>query len=113
MHEMSIAVYIIEICERELQKSKAQKIEKVNLVVGKLSGIVVESLDFALKVSKSKGPLSAAEIVIEETPGLMKCLSCGTEFESDDHFTTCPVCKDYKYEILSGKELLVKSLTLR
>lgn len=112
MHEMSIAVNIIEICQKELQKAKGQRIEKVNLVVGKLSGIVVESLDFALEVSKTNGPLANAEIVIEETPAILKCLHCGAEFESEDHFTTCPECKEFKYEILSGKELLVKSLSI-
>ena len=112
MHEMSIAINIIEICEKELQKAKGTKIEKVNLIVGKLSGIVIESLNFALEVSKQNGLLSDAEIIIEEIPASLKCLNCGLEFTSDEYYTTCPACNDFKHEILAGKELLVKSLTI-
>ena len=110
---MSIAVNIIKICEQELQKANGKRIEKVCLVVGKLSGIVVESLSFALEVSKPNGPLSEAEIIIEEAPAKMKCLNCGNEFQSDDYYVTCPACSNFKHEIISGKELLVKSLTVK
>ena len=109
---MSIAVNIIELCEKELEKAKGRRIEKLNLVVGKLSGIVVESLQFALEVSKPKGPLSEAELIIEEIPASMKCINCGAEFESDDYYIPCPACNDFRHEILGGKELLVKSLTV-
>jgi len=112
MHEISIAINIIEICQKELQKAKGQRIDKVNLSVGKLSGIEIESLDFALEVSKPNSSLAGAEIVIDEVSALLKCQNCGSEFESEDHFTTCPTCKEFKYEILSGKELLIKSLTI-
>jgi hydrogenase nickel incorporation protein HypA/HybF len=112
MHEMSIAVNIIELCEQELKKVNAKKIEKLNLIVGKLSGIVVESLQFALEASRQHSALSDATIIIEETPASMKCLKCGTEFESDDYYVQCPTCGEFRHEILGGKELLVKSLTV-
>ena len=112
MHEMSIALNIIKIAEEELQKAKGGRIEKLNLVVGKLSGVVVESLNFALEASKEDGVLSCAEIIIDEMPAKMKCHNCGLEFESDDFYTTCPQCDEFKHEIISGKELLIKSLTI-
>ena len=109
---MSIALNIIKIAEEELQKAKGERIEKLNLVVGKLSGVVVESLNFALEASKNDGVLSDAEIIIDEIPAKMKCNSCGFEFECDDFYTTCPQCDEFKHEIISGKELLIKSLTI-
>ena len=112
MHEMSIAINIIELCKKELQKANAKRIEKLNLVVGKLSGIVVESLQFALEASKGNSPLSTAEIIVEEVPATMKCLNCSAEFEADDHYIACPTCGDFRHEIMGGKELIVKSLTV-
>ena len=112
MHEMSIALQILKIAETELEKVKGEKIEKIHLSVGKLSGIVIESLEFALEASQKEGHITNAEIVIDEIPARMKCLHCTYEFEADDFYITCPKCNHFEHEILSGKELLINSLTI-
>ena len=113
MHEMSIALNIIQIAETELQKSEGKEIIAMNISVGKLSGVVIESLYFALKTAKEKGPLSQAKINIDEMPAKMKCLSCMHEFEVDEFYNICPKCESFKHEILSGKELLINSITIQ
>lgn len=112
MHEMSIALNIMKIAEEELEKANGKRIEKIHISVGKLAGVVVESLRFALDVSRKDGPLLNTDITIDEVPAKMKCLNCGHEFESDDFYVTCPTCNEYKLEALSGKELIIKSLTI-
>ena len=112
MHEMSIALNIIKIAEEELEKANGKRIESLNLVVGKLSGVVVESLNFALEASREDGPLSNTKIIIDEIPAKMKCLNCGHKFQADDFYTTCPTCNEFRHEIISGKELLIKSMTI-
>ena len=112
MHEMSIALNIIKIAEEELKKANGERIGKIHLVAGKLSGVVTESLKFALDVSKKDGPLLDSEIIIDEVPARMKCLSCGHEFEAEDFYVTCPMCNEYNHKALSGKELLIKSITI-
>lgn len=112
MHEVSIALNIIKIAEDELEKANGKRIEKIHLSVGKLAGVVIESLRFALDVSGKNGPLLKTEIIIDELPAKMKCLNCGNEFDSDDFYVTCPRCNAYKLEALSGKELLIKSITI-
>lgn len=112
MHEMSIALNILKIAQEELEKANGKGIEKIQLSVGKLSGVVVDSLRFALEASRKEGPLLHAEIIIEDVVAKMKCLSCNFEFEADDYYITCPKCNTYKLEALSGKELFIKSLTI-
>ncbi|MCK5105049.1 MAG: hydrogenase maturation nickel metallochaperone HypA [Cyclobacteriaceae bacterium] len=112
MHEVSIALNIIKIAGEELEKANGKGIEKIHLSVGKLSGVVIESLRFALDVSKKDGPLFNSEINIDEVPAKMKCQSCGHEFKADDFYITCPKCNEYKLEVLTGKELIIKSLTI-
>ena len=113
MHEMSIALNIIKIAEEELEKANGKSIEKIHLSVGSLCGVVVDSLRFALDASRKDGPLLNAEIIIDEVKAKMKCLSCGHEFEADDYYTTCPKCSEFKLEPLTGKELLIKSITIK
>lgn len=113
MHEISIALNIIEIAEEELRKAKGTKIIALNLSVGKLSGVVIESLNFALEASRRDSPLSNAEIIIEELPARMKCLACNHEYEVEDFYSICPKCEEFRHEIISGKELLISSLTIQ
>lgn len=112
MHEMSIALNILKIAEEELEKAKGKGIEKIHISVGKLSGVVVESLRFALEASRKEGPLVNSDIIIEDVVAKMKCLSCNHEFEADDFYITCPKCNGYNHKALSGKELLIKSITI-
>ncbi len=112
MHEMSIALNIMNVAKEELEKAKGKEIEKIHISVGKLSGVVVESLMFALEASRKEGPFINSEIIIEEVVARMKCLDCNHEFEADDFYITCPKCGTYHHEALSGKELLIKSITI-
>jgi hydrogenase nickel incorporation protein HypA/HybF len=112
MHEMSIALNIIKIAEEELERANGKGIDNIRISVGKLSGVVVESLKFALDAAGNDGPLANSKIIIEEVPAKMQCLSCDHEFEAEDYYITCPNCNAYKLKALSGKELLVKSLTI-
>ncbi len=113
MHEMSIALNILEIVEKELKKADGKKIERLNLAVGKLSGVVVESLQFALEASRKNSPIADAEIIIDEINAKMKCMNCDFEFNTDDFYSICPNCNSFKHHIISGKELLIKSLTIQ
>ena len=113
MHEMSIALNIIRIAEEELRKSEREKITAISLSIGKLSGIVIESLKFALEASGALSRLSGARITIEEIPAKMKCLNCNHEFECDDFYSICPECEAFRHEILSGKELVINSITIQ
>lgn len=112
MHEMSIALNIMKIAKEEMERANGKGIDRILISVGKLSGVVAESLKFALDVSKKDGPLLNSKIIIEEVPAKMKCLNCDHEFEADDFYVTCPNCNTYKLKALSGKELLVKSITI-
>ena len=110
---MTIAANIIKISEEEMGKVHGKSIEVIHLEVGQLSGLVIDSLRFALDVSKKEGVLKNARIVIDEIPGRLKCLNCGHNFDADDFFTCCPKCNMYKLDVLSGKEMIIKSITIR
>ncbi len=112
MHEVSIAANIIKIAEEELKKNNGKVINKLHLQVGKLSGVVVESLRFALEVSGDNSVLMKSEIQIDEIPAHVKCRSCQHEFEADDFYVVCPKCQDIQLDFLGGKELLIKSIVI-
>jgi hydrogenase nickel incorporation protein HypA/HybF len=112
MHEVSVAANILKIVSEELKKNNGVKVNQLHLAVGSLSGIVIESLQFALDVSKNESVLKNAEIIIDEIPAKVKCRSCQCEFTADDYYVVCPECQDVQLDFISGRELLIKSIVI-
>ncbi|MCK4289305.1 MAG: hydrogenase maturation nickel metallochaperone HypA, partial [Bacteroidales bacterium] len=54
--------------------------------------------------------LGNAKINITEIQAKAKCLNCLHVFNVEDLYTPCPECNTFNTEIISGKELIVKSL---
>ena len=109
MHETSIAMGLLDSLNQMAEREKAKKVLKVRVKIGKLSGIVVDSFVFAFNALKEQFPkLSKTELIVEETPILYRCKSCGEEFEVETvFFPECPKCGSVDLELLSGEELEV------
>ena len=112
MHEFSIAKSIVGIAEDEVRKAKARSVEKIELDIGELAGIEIDSLEFVWETAVKNSVLSEAERHINIIQGMAKCKSCGNTFEMHQIFDACPKCSDYFNSIISGKELKVKSITI-
>jgi len=112
MHELSIALSIIDIAEQEVKKNDAKEVVEIELEIGKMSGIEPYALDFAWDQAIINTVLEKADRKTQYIEGRAKCQDCGNEFNIENIFDECPSCKSYIKELKSGKELRVKSLTV-
>ena len=112
MHELSIAMNIIEIAAEEQNKAGAGIIHSVELEVGMLSGVVIDALEFALEVSVKGTVLERAKIDIHPIEAEACCNQCGHVFGVGDLFTHCPRCQSYDTRLVRGHELRFRSLTM-
>ncbi len=112
MHEMSIALGIVRIAEEEVTKRNAEFVSEIELEIGELSGIELDSLDFVWPVAVKETVLSHAKLEIDFRPGKAKCIDCDTKFEIHRLSDECPSCGSYFKDIIQGKEMRVKTLTL-
>jgi hydrogenase nickel incorporation protein HypA/HybF len=110
MHELSIAASIVDIAEDYARKEKAGVITKIEIEVGTLSGIVRESLEFAMEFAVKDTVLEKAKVEINDIPGKGECEQCHTVFEMNDLYTPCPKCNAFNPLIIQGKEMRVSSL---
>ncbi len=111
MHELSIVMGIIDIAKAEVKKAGLSKVEIIEIDVGTLSGVEFEAFDFAWQVSINDTILENAERKINKIEAKAKCVSCAHIFKTGSVFDQCPKCNELFSEILSGRELRVKSLT--
>lgn len=110
MHEMSIALGIVRIAEEEVSKAKATKVEIIELIIGNLSGVEMDALDFAWPVAVKDTVLEGAERKVDFIKGKGKCSECEAIFPLEHLHDPCPNCNSYFKDILQGKELKVVAL---
>ena len=103
---------IIEIAEAEAKKANASKINELVLDVGTMAGIEFYALDTALEMAVKDTLLEKANVTVNKIQARAKCTECKTEFDIDQVYEECPKCKSLYHEILSGKELQIKSLVV-
>jgi len=112
MHELSVALSIVQIAEEETKKAGAERVEKIDLEIGTLAGIEFDSLDFVWPSAVKDSVLENATKHVSRIQAIAKCLDCDHEFEILKYYDSCPLCKSSLKGILKGKELRVKSLEI-
>lgn len=112
MHELSIAMSIVEISTEEARKAGGEKVTQVEVEIGSMAGVESEALTFSWDAATSGTIVEGAPLVIHHKKALGKCRECQAEFEVDNFFSPCPSCGAYGYEIIQGKELQIKAITL-
>src|SRR5689334_3952440 len=110
MHELSIAIGIVEIAQEEASR-RAVHVNAVYLRLGPLTGVVKEALLTCYEMACMDTPLQGSRLEIEELPVVVYCSKCRAErtLRSMQWFS-CPECGTPSGEVLHGKELEVVSL---
>ncbi|PYX55867.1 MAG: hydrogenase expression/synthesis, HypA [Acidobacteria bacterium] len=113
MHELSIAMSIIELAEEESARRGVQ-VSAVHLKLGALSGVVKEALWSCYEVACSDSPLKGSRLVVEEVPVGVFCPSCKAQRPvSSVQLFCCAQCGTATSEIVQGKELEVVALEIQ
>ena len=110
MHELSVAMGIVRIAEQEISKTTAKKVELIELEIGDLAGIELDSLEYVWGAAVQGTVLENARKKIHRLVGIGVCLDCDEKFEMHQHYDSCPNCESFLKKIIQGKELRVKAL---
>lgn len=113
MHEMSLVTGILDIAGREARAAGARVINTVEIEVGRLAGVEIDSLEFCFEVAR-RGTAGAqnARLVIRDVPGRGTCVECGATSEVDDFVALCPACGKGLVDITEGREMRVLSINV-
>ena len=112
MHELSIAQRVLEIVNDSLPAGEARSVASVNIKMGRMSGVVADSLAFCFEAIIHGTPLQGAILNIESVPFMLKCRTCNNCFESELGLVLCPSCGDAHTSVISGTELQVVAIEL-
>ena len=106
MHELSIAMSIVEGASEEAVNRGAERVHAVHLKLGALSGVVKDALLFSYELACKDTPLEGSMLLIEEAPVVVYCATCDAKktLNSIQRFC-CPSCGTLAPEVVSGKQL--------
>jgi hydrogenase nickel incorporation protein HypA/HybF len=113
MHELSIAMSIVEVAEEELGARSGATIQAVHLKLGRLSGVSREALESCFEMACCYSPIAGSRLIIEDIPVTIHCPNCAELRCLDSvQFFRCPVCGVPVSNIVSGRELEVVALEI-
>ena len=113
MHELSIAMSIVELAEEESQRRGGVHVTAVHLRLGLLAGVVKDALLFSYEIAREGTHVSDSQLIIDEIPGLIFCRTCDAPRPvTPPNWYLCSECGSPALEIVQGKELEVVSLEI-
>lgn len=109
MHELSVTESILEIALRHAQEAKAKHINDLYLVIGQLSSIVDDSVQFYWDIISKDTLAEGAKLHFKRIPAQLACLECGNEYSPDGDLT-CPACHSARVRVAAGDEFRLDAI---
>ncbi len=110
MHELALTQRLVEIVEAHALW--AERVEKVYVEIGALSGVVPDAVEFCFEACAKGTKAEGAELVIEQVRGRGWCAGCGEEFPMPELIAWCPRCEGF-LEPTAGQEMRVREIEVR
>lgn len=107
MHELTLTQSIVDTIAERLAD---RQVIRVRLAIGRLSGVVVDSVRFCFDIIADGTPLAGAELDVDEPPGQARCRTCPAEFNTTDPIVLCPECGSADVDVLSGQDVRIVSV---
>ncbi len=106
MHELAVTQSIVD---QITGKTEGNQVRRIALQIGKLSGVVPDSVRFCFELVVEGTPLEGAVLCIDEPGGRAVCATCGMAFCLEQLILLCP-CGSADVRIVDGEQLLIKSV---
>jgi len=94
----------------QAEKNSAKRVAKINLVIGELTGVVGDCVQFYLDFLSKGTIVEGATLSVQTVPPKTRCKECAEIFELKEFDWTCPNCQGNSLDIITGRELFVESI---
>ncbi len=111
MHEMSIAMALVDQLQRIAAEQHATRITEVEVRCGVLRQVAPEALELAFCAASADTPAAGAVLTVVEEGLRARCRACGQEFEAAIDNYLCPQCRMADVELLAGRDIVLQSVT--
>jgi hydrogenase nickel incorporation protein HypA/HybF len=110
MHELSVTESLLEIALRHGQGAGARRITDLYLVVGQLSSIIDESVQFYWDFVAKETLAEGAALHFRRVPAEFLCLECLKRYAPGEADFACPGCGSQRVQVAAGEEFYLESI---
>jgi hydrogenase nickel incorporation protein HypA/HybF len=100
----------MDIVLNQAKEAQAKKVTRINLVIGELSGVVSDSVQFYFDFLRKGNAAQEATLDFKLVPIELRCRECQTAFHPEDSTWICPNCQSASLDVISGQESYIESI---
>jgi hydrogenase nickel incorporation protein HypA/HybF len=112
MHELSITESLLKTACEYAEKNQAKRVTILNLVIGDLSGVMDESVQFYWDMISENTVCERALLKFDKKKAVIHCENCANEYDLNGELMPCPDCGSMNIKILAGREFLLDSIEI-
>ncbi len=112
MHELAITESILEIALRHAKAAGAARITDLYLVVGQLSSVVDDSVQFYWDFVSQDTPAAGSQLHFRRMPAELACQACDFTYTYDGETLVCPSCGSPQVKVISGDQFYLESISV-
>lgn len=111
MHEMSVAIALLERVIEEARKGGLRNVSQVKVELGALQSIEPQLLGEAFGAAAQGSLAEGARLDFELGQARALCLACGHSFQPSYRDYCCPACGKAELKVEAGREMFLLSLS--
>lgn len=112
MHEYSIVQALLTQCEEHALANDATRITRVEVKIGRLSGVEPHLLQMAFDTFKEKTLCEGAELVLLVQSVVITCKACGAVSTLEELHYRCSQCGSLEVETTDGEGMYLMRLEM-
>lgn len=110
MHELGVVIEVVKTVENLAKRNGLKKIDTLVLQIGELSPMIPRYVEACYPVAVDGTMLQDTKLKIEVLPGNALCKGCNKVFNLIENDGKCPDCGGRDWELLCGKECMIKEI---
>lgn len=112
MHELAVTESVLNIALKHGQNAQATRITDLHLVIGQLSSIIDDSIQFYWDMISENTICQGARLHFQRIPAEILCLNCSEEYTLNGEMIPCPKCNSTRVKVTSGDQFFLDSIEI-
>jgi len=113
MHELSLAMALVEQVQRLCEAEQAPAVASIRLRIGVLAGVDREAFAFVFPLAAEGTCAEGAQLVFEQEAAEIVCEACGQKSAPARFFPRCNACGSHRVRIVAGRDFRIVSVEVR
>ena len=113
MHELGVVIEVVKALDRIVLENNLTEVETIVLQIGEISSMIPKYIEDCFDVAVDKTQFEKTKLKIEILTATALCRPCNRVFKLVENNGKCDCCGGNDWELLSGKEFLIKEIVAR